>query len=73
MKKILTLSIFVKYNRKSINLTQLELAEKAGVSLRLIKEIEHGKATVRVDKVNQVLKIFNHKMAPVEDNVGDDI
>jgi y4mF family transcriptional regulator len=62
------LSYFIKVKRKQTNLTQLELAEKAGVGLRFIREIEQGKTTLRLDKVNQVLRLFGHEMSPSEIN-----
>lgn len=62
------LSIFIKEKRKQTNLTQQELAEKAGVGLRFIREIEQGKTTLRLDKVNQVLRLFGHEMSPSEIN-----
>ncbi len=62
------LSLFIKEKRKLTNLTQQELAEKAGVGLRFIREIEQGKTTLRLDKVNQVLRLFGHEMAPSEIN-----
>jgi len=49
---------FVRTKRKSLKLTQPELAEKAGVGLRFVRELEQGKETVRLDKVNQVLALF---------------
>ena len=49
------LSIFIKQKRKIAKLTQLELAEKAGVGLRFLRDLEQGKETLRLDKVNQVL------------------
>ncbi|MCD4820240.1 MAG: helix-turn-helix transcriptional regulator [Candidatus Cloacimonetes bacterium] len=55
---------FVKNRRKIIGLTQKELAEKSGVGLRFIRELEHGKQTLRLDKVNDVLRMFGHMMAP---------
>ena len=58
------LSEFVKERRKLLKLTQPELAEKAGVGLRFLRELEGGKETLRVDKVNQVLKLFGHHLAP---------
>ena len=45
----------IKELRKKYQLTQIELSERAGVGLRFIRELEHGKPTVRLDKVNQVL------------------
>ena len=59
------LSTFVKSKRKVANLTQVELAEKAGVGLRFIREIEQGKTTLRMDKVNQVLKLFGMQVGAV--------
>ncbi len=44
--------------RKAAGLTQVELASRAGVGLRFVRELERGKATVRLDKVNQVLALF---------------
>ncbi len=57
---------FVKERRKSLKMTQQELAERSGVGLRFVRDLEQGKQTVRLDKVNQVLALFGHKMAPVE-------
>lgn len=59
---------FLKEKRKQAQLTQPELAEKAGVGLRFIRELEHGKTTLRMDKVNQVLKLFGHELGPVPIN-----
>ena len=47
-------------------MTQPELAEKAGVGLRFIRDLEQGKETLRLDKVNQVLKLFGYEVGPVE-------
>jgi y4mF family transcriptional regulator len=60
------LSKFVKEKRNAANLTQPELAEKAGVGLRFIRDLEQGKETLRTDKINQVLKLFGYEMGPVE-------
>jgi len=56
---------FIKLRRKQLGLTQQDLADKAGVGLRFIRDLEQGKRTLRLDKVNQVLALFGHKMAPV--------
>ncbi len=48
------ISHFVKAKRKSVKLTQPELTEKAGVGLRFIRELEQGKDSLRLDKVNQL-------------------
>ncbi|WP_396212649.1 type II toxin-antitoxin system Y4mF family antitoxin [Flavobacterium sp.] len=60
------LSKFVKQKRTSTKLTQPELAEKAGVGLRFLRELEQGKETLRLDKVNQVLKLFGYKVGAVQ-------
>ena len=49
-----TLSKYVKAMRKQYNLTQVELSEKSGVGLRFVRELEQGKQTLRLDKVNPV-------------------
>ena len=60
-----TMSLFVKERRRRLGLTQPDLADRAGVGLRFIRELERGKPSVRVDKVNQVLALFGHHLAPV--------
>lgn len=57
---------FIKERRKQLELTQPELAERAGVGLRFIRELEQGKQTVRLDKVNQVLHFFGSQLGVVE-------
>jgi y4mF family transcriptional regulator len=59
------LSNFVKKKRKQARLTQLELAQRAGVGLRFIRELENNKKTLRLDKVEQVLYLFGHTLGPV--------
>jgi y4mF family transcriptional regulator len=59
------LSEFVKEKRNATNLTQPELAEKAGVGLRFVRDLEQGKETVRLDKVNQVLQLFGYQVGAV--------
>ena len=59
-----TLIQFVKAKRKALGLTQLELADRAGLGLRFIRELEQGKQTLRLDKVNQVMALFGHRMEP---------
>jgi len=56
---------FIKEKRKQLKITQPELADKAGVGLRFIRELEQGKATLRIDKINQVLKLFGSELGPV--------
>ncbi len=56
---------FVKERRKTLGLTQKDLADRAGVGLRFIRDLEQGKASLRLDKVNQVLALFGRRMEPV--------
>jgi y4mF family transcriptional regulator len=60
------ISDFVKRQRNIHGLTQVELAQKAGVGLRFIRELEQGKTTLRIDKVNQVLHLFGKILGPVD-------
>jgi uncharacterized protein len=62
---VMELIYLVKEKRKQLGLTQQQLAEKAGVGLRFLRELEQGKNTLRIDKVNQVLKLFGYEMGPV--------
>ncbi|MEY5048359.1 MAG: hypothetical protein RLZZ175_1718 [Bacteroidota bacterium] len=59
------LSDFVKQRRKDVNLTQEEFAERTGVALTVIRKIEQGKTNLNLDKVNLVLSMFGHELAPV--------
>lgn len=56
------LSLFIKEKRKQFKLSQEELAFKAGVGLRFVRELEQGKTTLRMDKVNQVLQLFGKQL-----------
>jgi y4mF family transcriptional regulator len=59
------LANFVKERRKEVNLTQEEFAERAGVALTVVRKIEQGKTNMNLDKVNLVLSMFGHELAPV--------
>lgn len=63
--------MFVKEMRKRFGLTQVDLAEKSGVGLRFVRELEQGKTTLRLDKVNQVLALFGRKVGPVRLDEGN--
>lgn len=52
----------IKELRKTAGLTQVEFSQRAGVGLRFLRELEQGKPTVRLDKVNQVLEFFGHHL-----------
>lgn len=58
------ISTTVKALRKKYKLTQEDLALKSGVGLRFVRDLEQGKATLRLDKVNQLLDLFNYEMSP---------
>ena len=60
------LSKYIKEMRKQCGLTQVDLADKSGVGLRFVREMEQGKQTLRLDKVNQVLALFGKEMGPVD-------
>lgn len=62
--KNVSLSGYVKQMRKQYDLTQVDLSEKAGVGLRFVRELEQGKQTLRMDKVNQVLNLFGAELTP---------
>jgi y4mF family transcriptional regulator len=59
-------STFLKERRKAVGLTQEELAFKAGVGLRFLRDLEQGKKTLRLDKVNQVLVLFGKQVGVVD-------
>jgi y4mF family transcriptional regulator len=59
------LADFVKERRKEVKLTQEEFAERTGVALTVIRKIEQGQTNLNMDKVNIVLKMFGHELAPV--------
>jgi len=61
----LSLSEYVKQMRKQYNLTQVELSEKSGVGLRFVRELERGKQSLRLDKVNQILNLFGSEVGAV--------
>ena len=55
---------FIKEQRKRNKLTQEEFALRAGLGLRFVRELEQGKPTVRLDKVNQALAMFGSQAVP---------
>lgn len=60
------LAKYVKEMRKQFGLTQVDLSQKSGVGLRFVRELEQGKQTLRLDKVNQVLAMFGAEMTPTK-------
>lgn len=73
MKKQLNpIAKFIKENRKAAGLTQEEFALRSGLGLRFVRELEQGKKTVRMDKVNVALNMFNMEAVPGVKEVNDD-
>ena len=59
---------YIKQKRKLFRLTQIELADRTGVGIRFIRELENGKHTVQLNKVNQVLELFGETLYPKKIN-----
>lgn len=53
---------FIKQQRKKYGITQVEYAIKSGLGLRFVRELEQGKKTMRMDKVNQALGMFGYEL-----------
>jgi y4mF family transcriptional regulator len=66
MKEKSELSTFVKHKRKLAKITQIELAEKADVGLKTVRDLEQGKKTLRMDSVNKILILFGAELGPKE-------
>lgn len=62
----------IKQKRKELKLTQEALSAKSGLGLRLIREIEQGKTSMRMDKVNQLLALFGMELVPAPKQRRDD-
>jgi y4mF family transcriptional regulator len=65
VKESTIFSLFLKEKRRELKITQTELAQRAGVGLRFIRDVEQGKKTIRLDTVNQVLALFGSQAGPV--------
>ncbi len=57
---------YIRKKRRLFQLTQMELAERSGVGIRFVRELERGKSTVQMDKVNQVLALFGEELGAVK-------
>jgi y4mF family transcriptional regulator len=66
----MTIADFVRQHRKQYKMTQRNLADRAGVGIRFIRELEAGKPTLRMDKVNVVLDMFGHRLGAVPEREG---
>lgn len=60
------LALYIKQKRRECQLTQVDLAMKSGVGLRFVRDLEQGKQTLRMDKVNQLLALFGKELGPVD-------
>lgn len=58
------IAVFIRQQRKAAGLTQEEFALRSGLGLRFVRELEQGKETVRMDKVNQALAMFGMEAVP---------
>lgn len=65
------LAKYVKEMRHEHGLTQVELSLKSGVGLRFVRDLEQGKESLRLDKVNQVLSLFGSEMGPIMRQAND--
>ncbi|MBR4574443.1 MAG: helix-turn-helix transcriptional regulator [Lachnospiraceae bacterium] len=65
------IGIYIKTERKRAGLTQEEFALRSGLGLRFVRELEQGKETVRLDKVNQALAMFGMEAVPGEIDRGE--
>ena len=63
--KNMSLNECVKTERKTLGLSREEFAQKAGVGLRFLRELEQGKTTLKMDKVNQVLRLLGKQLGVV--------
>lgn len=59
-----TISKFLKDERKKAGLTQEEFAMRSGLGLRFVRDLEQGKETCRMDKINQALNMFGYELVP---------
>ena len=60
-----TIGSFIKAKRREAGITQEDFATRSGLGLRFVRELEQGKETVRLDKVNQALSMFGYKVGAV--------
>lgn len=63
--KIQSLPVYLKAKRKEVGLTQEQFAINSGIALTVIRKVEQGKTNVQMDKVNHLLLMFGHELAPV--------
>ena len=71
MSKPEELAAIVKMHRKAANLTQLKLAELAGVGKTVVFDIEKGKETVKLNTLNKILRVLNIEMRFISPLLGN--
>jgi len=64
---------FVKTKQDQLGLIQQDLGYRAGVGLRFVRDLEQGKESLRLDKVNTVLALFGHKIGPINIENRDEL
>lgn len=62
----MSLSKHIKDLRRQENLTQQDLADRAGVGIHFVRDLEQGKSSLRMDKVNDVLKLFGEELGAIK-------
>lgn len=67
-----TIGTFLKQKRKEAGITQEDFSIRSGLGLRFIRELEQGKQTVRMDKVNQALSLFGYEVVPAKISKPDE-
>ncbi len=63
----------IQFLRKKVGLTQMEFSKRVGVGLRFVRDLEQGKASVRMDKVNKVLEFLGHHLEVISDHGQPDV
>lgn len=59
-----TIGDYIKTERRNLGMTQKEFAMRSGLGLRFVRDLEQGKESVRMDKVNQALAMFGMEAVP---------
>ena len=68
-----TLASVIRKHRKAAKLSQMQLAEMAGVGKTVVFDIEKGKETVKLDTLRKILKILNIKVQLVSPLLNNQI
>lgn len=65
-KELPRISRHIKIKRRELKITQSDLAQKAGVGLHFVRDLEQGKPGMNLGKVNQVLALFGEELVPAK-------